>query len=83
MIILEEVSLDVIGPLPDDGEGNKCNTRAAPEGLARGQKKMMGMHAHLPPAWYDVLRRRVGETESTLKGQGLSSPGWPEWPWGL
>ena len=42
-----------------------CNTRAAPEGLARGQKKMMGMHAHLPLAWYDLLTQK-GETESTV-----------------
>ena len=57
-----------------------CNTRAAPEGLARGQKKMMGMHAHLPLAWYDLLTcHAVAKAHLKVRGfpvrGGLNGPG--------
>ena len=69
-----------------------CSTRAAPEGLARGQKKMMGMHARLPLAWYDLLTDHT-KAKAHLKVRGfpvrggLNGPGVfrvlhrdPRWP---
>ena len=57
-----------------------CNTRAAPEGLARGQKKVMGIHARLPLAWYDLLTcRAVAKAHLKVRGfpvrGGLNGPG--------